>query len=1550
MLGRMAPQCPAHPWLKPTQVNKFWICGECGECWPVETAAFGVDLGGWPYPLAVALHEYESATSAYLRLHRLSSAAEMLTRFVTAVGLAYLHERKRDFSEGVKAALARNLQLPSFGAWRELLKETCQGLLKAPEPFKSMFAWAMESLYPALGSRDATPREGIVSMRNLLAHCGRLPEEESERLLGIHVVGFAELLSKAQVFEQLTLIARDPQGHLRELRGHLPERFKLVDGARRGEAIRADQVAIYGVNEGVDLFPLMIYGDGFHARDRRRGAAGGDEGGQFVQVAAASPSLQVYFRKEAEAYLDFTCLAPSVSTTQRGLQAARRFDEVFQLRAWSQELAGAEQHKKFSFLDRISELSNVPIGRELSEIFIGRDDQVKAISSWARTADGLCWLHGPPGIGKSAVMARLARGFFTDARVFAKVAHFFISTDWRCNLPSFLENVVSALAPATTPKQSLLELLDQAAQAIRGAAASRRVVLLLDGLDEISATERRLIPWIRSLQGPNICWVCAGREDAEASWGSLAHLPFGPEGLPPLRDGHVRAFLDGKCGTKIYELCSRDAPDTAPGGNKNAFLAALMERSAGLPLYLTMLIRDINEGRLSFQAGAEHELPRGLDEYYGELLERLRISDTAALLAPVFALLAVAKAPLAASVIHKLMSQDRLLRQPGGEALLAGVLRFGHLMLRAVSLDTGELGVGSAAEAGYSLYHQSFRTHLLGSPLVRAAVSAARGDFCRLAGEFRELPPGPPRAYALRYGPLHLADEGDREGVLALVTDPSWIFARLRLFGPEEIGHLLEDLLALEARGFLAGEGQVWAQFLRSRAHVFFRGGAVAFLQIAALEPVDSVIGRALDHWLKREPPGVDWLAPVLSQRRSRGLVQTFEASPLSLSCALAPSGELVAAAGSRGAIGWSIKVGRRVWSIDDVAGPLLFTSSPERLLALNASGALGVYDAARGNLLAALELPTEGKAKIAMMHRSGDDRLVIALLESGELVFWPSSLEGPARFFQTEVSMARKFVPLPGGGRVWVWCWPGGVSKGGHALVEVDLHELGERRRWLFPRNVTGVLPLSEGRALIGFGNGGGDESVELWSLASAKATRLRVLSRGDWSVPVLASPDERLALVAPGHQAYLQIWDIHSATELGREDLPSFGVRGFSFAGGKLATLLDSGALQLWDTGELWEKVASAAESQGVGWLKSLPKSLRSLVGREEKSPSRPAGRVGSMILSMAVSGDRQTLASVAIHGDVFLRDAGTGEVVGTLPYERARHLTFVDDRRMLMALREREGKVVLRSLRDNQEQLFSCHDGEVIAVAMLPDGQRFLTIGMDGPAVSAEARLKVWTLAGRCLAVHPWPGSGVMALAACAARAVILRPPTSLGSGVLEAVDVGTGTVVMRVTDTTGSSVDRTLAILSMPGGKFVLSSDTSGLVRRWNLGALDRICKQEGCAQVSAMVMEDEQAERCGHVYDLETNKKLATLSGDELVRTFSLHQGPVADLALAHGGLVLTASLDGSAVLFDGTLGRVVARWEHDVGLYACASLGSDLLVLGDAQGRILLLRHHRRAA
>jgi len=161
----------------------FWVCLHCGvriDGRAKTGTALAGALSSLPHAIALPVAEYFRASRGYEKLHRLTDAAELLTRFCAAVRLADLLDRSPDhsFPEKVQEALLDRLERPTFGAWAGLLETATRALPRQGGKIQCIVpelpAFALDKLLPLLGGNQAAPEEGIIALRNVLAHSGRL--------------------------------------------------------------------------------------------------------------------------------------------------------------------------------------------------------------------------------------------------------------------------------------------------------------------------------------------------------------------------------------------------------------------------------------------------------------------------------------------------------------------------------------------------------------------------------------------------------------------------------------------------------------------------------------------------------------------------------------------------------------------------------------------------------------------------------------------------------------------------------------------------------------------------------------------------------------------------------------------------------------------------------------------------------------------------------------------------------------------------------------------------------------------------------------------------------------------------------------------------------------------------------------------------------------------------------------------------------------------------------------------------------------------------------
>ncbi len=142
--------------------------------------------------------------------------------------------------------------------------------------------------------------------------------------------------------------------------------------------------------------------------------------------------------------------------------------------------------------------------------------------------------------------------------------------------------------------------------------------------------------------------------------------------MPALNEQDVRTVLLQELERERYGvLATEKKQGDQPGASRSRFLSELTRRSAGLPLYLRLVIEDIRRGGL---ISPSRDLPDRLDEYYRKLLDDLRITDEQAIVPYVIALLAHARSPLDGATLSRLMRTHNL-REILGEGVGAKTRR-----------------------------------------------------------------------------------------------------------------------------------------------------------------------------------------------------------------------------------------------------------------------------------------------------------------------------------------------------------------------------------------------------------------------------------------------------------------------------------------------------------------------------------------------------------------------------------------------------------------------------------------------------------------------------------------------------------------------------------------------------------------------------------------------------------------------------------------------------------------------------------------------------------
>lgn len=1117
--------------------------------------------GQFPTVLAVVFDDYARERNEFVRLHRLTTAVEMLTRWCAALVLADLARRPNGLEE-LRSRLTQSLESPSFGWWREVLSGAV-GSLRSESPLGPLKPFVTRHLFPLLAANNARslPERHVIALRNQIAHCGRLTPDDQAAYDDHHHKAFADVASAAAAaMREHHLVGRPAGGACVSMMGcPTGGPFPPWTGEPPTAAGTGD-VFLFAGAQFLDLSPLVRYGDVFRFRGKGRGASRAETADElFAHNAPASPAPLLYFRSPGQQFLEFTAFS-SASHSQNPDRV--RFDEVYPLARWQRELRGAgasAARAEFDFSDWV---------RELTAVFVGRTAEVARVVGWARGGGGVGWLEGPPGSGKSALAAAVSLRL-AEEEPWLLVAHFFRTTDPRCHRMKFLENAILALADAlkeaVAPAPQPDRREEQFEQLLaRAAAPGRRIVFLLDGLDELTRHDRTFPALIFGNRPEGVAWVCSGRDEKHLgeAFRENGATVFFPDGLRGLDEPDTRAFLHAECDRLIYDLITRDDPD--------AFLNVLAERSQGLPIYLRLVVDDIRSGRLTFRPGGERELPPSLREYYDNVLDRLGISDESSLLTRVLCHLAVARGPLTLGTLLAVMGTDPLVAQDGSRDLLARTLEFGHVLVRAEPL-----AVGAAADVGYTLYHESFRDHMLAarSP-VRLGITAARAAFARHA---RRWATGRDdrfaQEYALRHGPAHLAD-ANRElprrhghgagwspaALAATLLNPAFLESKAEAGMAYEV---VSDF-ALDAGGW-EGHGEAVRAYERAYAQEFH--AFEPFPHTTAQQVVNNLlarygrgapVGRRAARW-SADGPRFRRLnrAPVARPAPALTRILGGHGHPVT-AVAISADGERIASADAGG----SVRVWRRADGGTEAALPVSSQAlaavawlDEARIVAAGLDGLVHIWDwrtkagitcpfgspvpvrtvaVVRGGFVTAGDdrvvrlwdvngrpVRSLGEHRDRVFCAAGDaaDPLVVTGGEDGALRVW-DALQGEGQTFRSGARVIRAAARTPAG------CAVSGSDEG--AIEFWDLARSGPVQSVRAHRGpVTALAAVAADPPLLV--SAGGDGTIKVFD--TPPVTPRMVLTGHAYSVNAVAAVPGAPVVVSGGEDRTVRVWDVSAA-----------------------------------------------------------------------------------------------------------------------------------------------------------------------------------------------------------------------------------------------------------------------------------------------------------------------------------------------------------------------------------------------------------------------------------
>lgn len=733
------------------------------------TASLPDFINTLPTPAAIPLADYWKENNTYIKLHRLCDAAEVITRFLAIILLSDIKRQMGDFPVELKLTLCENLSRPTFGQWAGMVRKAGEvikknGLTNFVDQLNDFLYISWEPLLTG----EQPSKQGIIDLRNSIVHSGRITNQEAAKLLDMHQPAFEAAAEKMRFFADYFLVATRKEMGPFTLRGYLPDSINqpldhhLYTPMLKQLKNCTEQVhliKVSGEDEGLNLFPLHSYNKIMVLSPDR----------DYKEPDKHAPLL--YFRyNQRQGRFEFTSLEEEFSFSHAGADFAPFFFEVFDIKNWQEQLEKSYKKKEsdpntwpepdwqYRFNDIIHELAP---GLE------GRDQELERIKGWLNdeTKSGkILWISGKPGMGKSALIAKLYEDIRPECGKagICLIPFFFRAGDGRCSTEYFYQAASYYLAKAykIEPEKGLKDLQKGRFERLinrimQGPARDNypQLIFLVDGLDELAGEHTHLLDLPLTLMLPNSRWLLSGRNEPQLYnkyVGAHKTETLWPNGeLPALTSESIRTIISIELPADKYDLYQRD--QEAPGGvYKNIFVEELIRKSEGLPIYLQLIIEDIRNGKKWIKN--MDELPDKLTGYYDNILKRLNSSDVSMHVHDILGILSWSREPLTQQdLIGILRKLDKWTRIDIWEASFNKALETGTIIFK-ISMNSWE-------ESGWTLYHQSLREHLRTSDdtiSIRNRGLERLLDWMR--GWEKEVLADSAYYYAIKYLPLHLIE------------------------------------------------------------------------------------------------------------------------------------------------------------------------------------------------------------------------------------------------------------------------------------------------------------------------------------------------------------------------------------------------------------------------------------------------------------------------------------------------------------------------------------------------------------------------------------------------------------------------------------------------------------------------------------------------------------------------------------------------------------------------------------------------------------------------
>jgi hypothetical protein len=638
-----------------------------------------VALEELPTPLVRAVLEWRNEKEPFRRVNRLIDTIEVLCKLHTVAGLSSFVDEAARNPELVRgkddqlsracSTIAFHLRKPSLGHWWQMVRETNEALGTLGEV----------RVRPGNKLRDAFDgNDSLITLRNKYAHGATPPPQACNQHLQKYSPVMDTLLEQAHSLSTVTLLVKLEDGSVLQARGKTPQPLKPSELSKENAAALKPGHCYLASAAGklLDLHPLLSF--------EPDSPVSGDQGEK------QTPSDGSFF---------FYDSLPGHVTLLNYPLARHKQDKT--LRETLLERFRIEEWKKWSGLE-LSPFRSLM--EDLTEDFVGRQQELDQLAGFlAGTDRGFVILQGPPGVGKSSVLARMSQALLhKDQREEAwaespkkpdpgtqfRVVEYFIRRDSTDTAAKMLDSLNQRLdarfqLPSTSlgttdeeQQRAFNERLDTISSLLEG--TKERMVLIIDGLDE-ARPDDPLMSVLPRKTWPNIIVLYGSRplhggfyDELEAEPEQRSECLLGGLGLED-----TRALLYAH--VNKYEL-------------EDSYAETVLERSEGNPLNLKLLCQGLEQQ--TYKLNDRAALPRHMEELYQKALAGMEAHSPEAI--DLLSLLAASRDFVSVAMAAELMGTTEKRLDPTVSACME--------LLYEDPLTENLID--------YQLFHESLREHL----------------------------------------------------------------------------------------------------------------------------------------------------------------------------------------------------------------------------------------------------------------------------------------------------------------------------------------------------------------------------------------------------------------------------------------------------------------------------------------------------------------------------------------------------------------------------------------------------------------------------------------------------------------------------------------------------------------------------------------------------------------------------------------------------------------------------------------------------------------------